>query len=183
MHAICVSVERGDAGQRLPSRNSSDAPPPVETWLISSRARLRRPPRPSRRRRRSSSRPASSRLAIASAIARVPSSNGGVSNTPIGPFQSTVFADAIARAYDSAVRGPMSSIASSAGIASRATACAALALLERRRDDRVVRQDQLVARACSSSSFAMLDAIRLDERLAGLEAHRLDRTCTPSRRR
>ena len=50
-------------------------------------------------------------FARASAIARVPLSNGGVSNTPIGPFHSTVFAAAIAREYDSAVRGPMSSIA------------------------------------------------------------------------
>ena len=40
-------------------------------------------------------------LAVASAIAfaiiNVPASYGGFSNTPIGPFQMTVFADAIAR--------------------------------------------------------------------------------------
>ena len=126
---VICSSSAATPGSVLPSRNSSDAPPPVDTWLILLvESGLLPPPPPSRRRRRSSSRPALVALAIASAIARVPSSNGGVSNTPIGPFQSTVFADAIARAYDSAVRGPMSNIASSAGIASRATACAALRL-------------------------------------------------------
>jgi hypothetical protein len=34
-------------------------------------------------------------VAIAFAIARVPSANGGISNAPIGPFQNTVLAVAM----------------------------------------------------------------------------------------
>src|SRR4029078_8533351 len=65
--------------------------------------------------------------AIASAIAMVPLSNGDVSKTPIGPFQITVCADAIALPYDSAVLGPISKIASCGFTPSRETACADLA--------------------------------------------------------
>src|SRR5687767_2424345 len=111
-------------GSGLPSRNSSDAPPPVETWLIrlerpaSSTAAAESPPPTI------VVAPRSVASASASAIARVPASKGGVSNTPMGPFQSTVFAERITSANSRTERGPMSNMASSAGMAVRSTACA-----------------------------------------------------------
>ena len=47
--------------------------------------------------------------ATASATALVPASNGGVSNTPIGPFHTTVFAPASRSQKTFTVAGPMSS--------------------------------------------------------------------------
>ena len=47
--------------------------------------------------------------ATASATARVPAANGSSSNAPIGPFQNTVPASAIAAGVLGAVFGPMSS--------------------------------------------------------------------------
>ena len=66
---------------------------------------------------------APARVASASACAtpNVPASNGGVSKTPIGPFQSTVRAPRTASPNRRTVSGPTSNIASSAGIASRGT--------------------------------------------------------------
>ena len=46
--------------------------------------------------------------ATALATATVPLSNGGFSNTPMGPFQMMVFALAISAENASMVRGPMS---------------------------------------------------------------------------
>src|SRR5258708_21116009 len=77
-------------GSALPSRNSSDAPPPVETWLIlfsslaSATAAAESPPPTI------VIAPFAVAFAIVSAIARVPAPKGGVSNTPIGPFHSTL---------------------------------------------------------------------------------------------
>ena len=51
-----------------------------------------------------------------------------------------------ARVLTAALSGPMSNIASSAGIASRATACARCGAVQRGSDDRIVRQHQLRAR-------------------------------------
>ena len=47
--------------------------------------------------------------AIASATAFVPASNGGISKTPMGPFQTTVLASLTACAYAFADSGPISS--------------------------------------------------------------------------
>src|SRR3989441_1135844 len=77
-------------GSGLPSRNSSAAPPPVETCVSLSSspatAAAESPPPTT------VTAPRFAASTIASAIARVPASNGGVSNTPIGPFQNTVLA-------------------------------------------------------------------------------------------
>eukprot|EP01136_Pigoraptor_vietnamica_P001849 Opistho-1_new@29015 len=51
--------------------------------------------------------------AIAAASVRVPPANWSYSNTPIGPFQTTVPARAMMPASSAAVRGPMSRIRSS----------------------------------------------------------------------
>ena len=81
-------IPRRPAATR-PPRNSSEAPPPVEMWLMRSAtpafvtAAIESPPpmivvpvTP----------------ATASATALVPFANASISNTPIGPFQTTVFA-------------------------------------------------------------------------------------------
>ncbi len=55
------------------------------------------------------------------ATARVPPENASNSNTPAGPFQTTVFASTILLAKSVAESGPMSRPILSAGIASAAT--------------------------------------------------------------
>src|SRR5438128_1137612 len=75
-------------GSGLPSRNSSDAPPPVETWVnASSRPATAAAESPPPTTVTAPRFPAST---MASATLRVPASNGGVSNTPMGPFQKIV---------------------------------------------------------------------------------------------
>src|SRR5690606_38845992 len=80
-------------GRVRPSSISSAAPPPVETWV-------RRSARPNWASAAPESPPpatvTASDSAIASATARVPSANGAISKAPIGPFQNTVPASAIA---------------------------------------------------------------------------------------
>src|SRR5437867_3511596 len=88
--AAHASSSAATPGRGLPSRNSSDAPPPVETWVSfdvrpATAAAESPPPTTVVAPRRVAS-------TIATATARVPASNGGCSNTPIGPFQTTVFA-------------------------------------------------------------------------------------------
>ena len=65
--------------------------------------------------------PASEARANAWAIATVPASKGGDSNTPIGPFQTTVFAFPIHSAYRLRVSCPISYMLHPLGTASRAT--------------------------------------------------------------
>ena len=83
-------------GSSLPSRNSSDAPPPVEMWPKASSAK------PSWRTAAAESPPPTtdspSTSVSAWATARVPSAKASNSKTPIGPFQNTVFAAVIALA-------------------------------------------------------------------------------------
>ncbi|OPZ68868.1 MAG: hypothetical protein BWY81_00692 [Firmicutes bacterium ADurb.Bin467] len=54
--------------------------------------------------------------AMAFAIASVPLAKFGISNTPIGPFQTTVFADLTSLANSSIVLGPMSRPCQPSGI-------------------------------------------------------------------
>src|SRR5262249_37273835 len=76
-------------GRVLPSRNSSEAPPPVEMWLIWSAT-------PAWLTAATESPPPTTVIALdaasARAIAIVPSANAGISKMPIGPFHKTVFA-------------------------------------------------------------------------------------------
>src|SRR3989449_5467812 len=75
-------------GRVFPSRNSSEAPPPVDTWVnLSSSPRTAAAESPPPTTVVAPRLPAS---ISASATARVPPSKGGVSNTPTGPFQNTV---------------------------------------------------------------------------------------------
>src|SRR6185436_18979447 len=99
------SASAATPGSVSPPRNSSDAPPPVEMCVILSAtpalftAAIESPP------------PmivVPSTPATARATPLVPAANASISNTPIGPFQTTVFAPAIAAAYALIVAGPMS---------------------------------------------------------------------------
>src|SRR5208283_1910138 len=102
-------------GSFLPSRNSSDAPPPVEMCVILSAtpaaftaATLSPPP---------TMETAAPFSATASAIFFVPLANASISNTPMGPFHTIVRAIAISLANSSTDFGPMSSAIMSWGIA------------------------------------------------------------------
>src|SRR5262245_2707106 len=87
-----VTARAATPGRSMPARNSSEAPPPVDTWeilLVTPAALMAF----------SESPPPTTEVApdSATALARatVPRSNGGFSKMPIGPFQITVFALAI----------------------------------------------------------------------------------------
>ncbi len=85
-----LSVSATTPGNCTPPKNSSDAPPPVETCEILSLSpavliAFSESPPPTTE--------IASESATACASAIVPTSNGFNSNTPIGPFQMIVFAD------------------------------------------------------------------------------------------
>src|SRR5207237_9407678 len=96
-HFYFLSVSASTPGSFLPSRNSSEAPPPVEMCEIFSAtpaactAATESPP--------PTMETAPRLLATARAIATVPSAKGSISNTPIGPFQTIVLPAAISVAY------------------------------------------------------------------------------------
>src|SRR5258708_27580937 len=83
-----LSVSASTPGSFRPSRNSSEAPPPVEMWVIllltpaACTAATESPP--------PTMEVAPGFPATALATATVPVSKGGVSKTPIGPFQTIV---------------------------------------------------------------------------------------------
>src|SRR5450755_968415 len=83
------SLNAATPGSSIPARNSRDAPPPVETWEILSDTpadliAFSESPPPTTE--------TAPEAATALAMATVPRSNGGFSNTPIGPFQIIVLA-------------------------------------------------------------------------------------------
>src|SRR5262249_30445487 len=88
-------------GSLRPSRNPGNPPPPAATGATA-------PPPPTAE--------PTGRRAPARAGATVPAANGGFSNTPIGPFHTTVRAVLRVLANRSAVRGPMSSPICPSGI-------------------------------------------------------------------
>ena len=100
-------------GRVLPSSDSKNAPPAVETWL-------RRPMTPATLSAATVSPPpakltsffASVSSATASATATVPVSNGSTSKAPNGPFQTRVFERASTEMTCSMLRGPISRIMS-----------------------------------------------------------------------
>src|SRR5437899_4123070 len=116
--AGAASSSAASPGSRRPSRNSSDAPPPVETWVTA-------PCRPARASAATESPPPTTVVpldaASARAIARVPWLKASISKMPMGPFQRTVRAAAISFAKASIVRGPMSTPSKSAGKSSAPT--------------------------------------------------------------
>src|SRR2546422_247719 len=114
-----ASSRAATPGSGLPSRNSSDAPPPVETWVSldarpATAAAESPPPTTVVVPRRVAS-------TIASATARVPASNGGCSKTPIGPFHTTVFAWSRRARKSKRVVSSMSNTAQSSGTLSLET--------------------------------------------------------------
>src|SRR2546425_9354037 len=105
-------------GSSRPSRNSSDAPPPVETCVTAASA-------PARASAAIESPPPTTvvprEAASAAATASVPRLNASTSKMPIGPFQKTVRARAISAEKASVVAGPMSTPSSSGGKSSAET--------------------------------------------------------------
>src|SRR3977135_2340604 len=100
-----LSVSAVPPGSVRPPRNSRDAPPPVEMCVTRSAipaflmAAIESPP------------PmivVPLTFATARATALVPAAKASISKTPIGPFQTTVFALARTFSYARAVAGPMS---------------------------------------------------------------------------
>src|SRR5580658_4790376 len=109
-----LSVSASTPGSFFPSRNSSDAPPPVEMWVIFSAT-------PAACAAATESPPPTIEIAptfsaTACAILNVPLENPGTSNTPIGPFHKIVRAREISSEKSSTVFGPISSAILSAGI-------------------------------------------------------------------
>src|SRR5258706_2116863 len=103
-HYLLVSAST--PGNFLPSRNSSEAPPPVEMCVILSLT-------PAACTAATESPPPTIEVApvfFATALATpiVPLAKGLVSKTPIGPFHTMVLAFAISAAYSSTVFGPIS---------------------------------------------------------------------------
>ena len=101
-----LSCSAATPGSSLPSRNSSAAPPPVDTWVMRSTS-------PSARTASAVEPPPITVVAFFSPAMRlatlaVPAANGGHSATPMVPFQATVLAGASAASNDAAVSGPMS---------------------------------------------------------------------------
>jgi len=94
------------------------------------------------------------------AIARVPASNGGVSKTPIGPFQKIVLARSRRARKSCCVASSMSKTAQPWDRVSRYGAMLARAL-ERRRNQRAAGQDQFFA-AGRKQLLRKRNAIRLD---------------------
>src|SRR5699024_76094 len=106
-------------GSSLPSRYSSEAPPPIEIWVNSSAY-------PSSIAAAAESPPpmivvALSRSAIVLHTPIVPFANASISNTPIGPFQTTVRAPSSTFLNALMLPSPMSRHSLSAGISSTET--------------------------------------------------------------
>ena len=101
-------------GSSLPSSNSSEAPPPVETQSIRSASPAPGRPEPSRLRRPPCAPAGGHRLGDGLR----PCANRGHSKTPIGPFQKTVFAAETRSTYARRVSGPMSSPSQPSGTSS-----------------------------------------------------------------
>src|SRR5690554_6552220 len=103
---IYFSSNAATPGSTLPSRNSREAPPPVEIWVILSAS-------PKCSTAAAESPPPMIvvpwEAARALAISFVPLANCGSSKTPIGPFQMTVRACLISAVYSFTASGPISS--------------------------------------------------------------------------
>src|SRR5213594_760900 len=157
--AGAVSSSAASPGSSRPSRNSSDAPPPVETWVTASA-------RPARASAATESPPPTTVVpferASARAIAMVPSPKASISKIPMGPFQRAVRAAAISRANASTVRGPMSTPRSSAGKSSapttRVVAPAAARSAARWSTGRRTRTPRAAARASVWAARSILSA-------------------------
>mmetsp|Transcript_25565 Transcript_25565/g.31481 ORF Transcript_25565/g.31481 Transcript_25565/m.31481 type:complete len:278 (-) Transcript_25565:387-1220(-) len=116
-----MSARAATPGSTLPSRSSSEAPPPVEMWLIS-------PARPDCSQAATESPPpmmvTAPSLVISariSTIPKVPLANFSNSKTPIGPFMITVLQSERASFCSLVVSGPLSSPIHPSGMASAAT--------------------------------------------------------------
>src|SRR5204863_7379221 len=109
-----LSVSASTPGNFLPSKNSSEAPPPVEIRVILSAT-------PALCTAATESLPPTIEVAAlfpatTSAILNVPLADAANSNTPIGPFQTMVRAVVISAEKDSTLFGPISKAILSSGI-------------------------------------------------------------------
>ena len=157
-------------GSVRPARNSSDAPPPVEMCVMRSRT-------PALPTAATESPPPTTVVAAASATARatasVPAAKASISNTPMGPFQTTVPARPTTSAYAARVRGPMSTpIRVRDGGVIHVERRGGRPRFDPLRDDMVHGQPQVHPRAarvplhCGGS----VEQVRLDQRLADRQA-------------
>src|SRR5204863_1694140 len=102
----CLFVNASTPGNCFPSRNSSDAPPPVEMWEILSAtpaaftAETESPP--------PTIEVAPAFSATACATLNVPLAKGDISKTPMGPFQTIVAARETSSENSSMDSGPIS---------------------------------------------------------------------------
>src|ERR1700722_9625605 len=122
-----LSVSASTPGSFFPSRNSSEAPPPVEICVILSAT-------PAACAAATESPPPTIEIAptfsaMACAILNVPLENPGTSHTPIGPFHKIVRAREISSEKSSIVFGPISSAILSAGIGWPSPICCTTALI------------------------------------------------------
>src|SRR3954465_11577306 len=110
----CLFVNASTPGNCFPSRNSSDAPPPVEMWEMLSAtpaaftAETESPP--------PTMDVAPALSATACAILNVPLANGDISKPPIGPFHTIVAARETSSEKGSMDSGPMSNPIRPSGI-------------------------------------------------------------------
>src|SRR5215475_4932584 len=116
-----LSSSTATPGRVLPSRYSSEAPPPVE--MCPNACAGRRSLRTAAAESPPPTTVSPGAAATASATPLVPAANGATSKTPIGPFQNTVRAWASSAANALTVCGPMSRPFVPAGIASADTVC------------------------------------------------------------
>src|ERR1035437_1587660 len=121
----CYRLSAATPGNSIPARNSSDAPPPVETCEILAVT-------PAALMAFSESPPPTTLMApdsaTALASATVPLSNGGFSKIPMGPFQMMVLAPATTWENSAMVAGPISTAILSSGMRSTTSFAAPAAI-------------------------------------------------------
>ena len=157
-HALCPSRCLPSVPRRLaallPPRNSSDAPPPVEMCVIESAT-------PACVTAATESPPPMIVVPWTAATARatpiVPAANGGISNTPIGPFQTTVFAR---RMMSRVVRDRLRADVEAHAIADGMVRQRRVSARARSRRASVRRRDRRAARARRLSRFARSSRLR-----------------------
>ena len=110
--------------------------------------------------------------ATASATARVPASNGGTSKAPIGPFQKTVPARPIRLAKLAVVLAPTSRPIQPSGTSTPFSSLVSVPGVELSAEHEVLRQleDRVALLGLGQHTLRRLDALLLDQRVAGVAA-------------
>ena len=169
-----ASSRQSTPGSTFPSRSSNEAPPPVEMCdmrgarpALLTAATESPPPM-------IETAPLSVRSASVSAIAKVPLAKGSISKTPIGPFHTTVLQSASAAWISAVAFGPLSTPSQPAGIASAATTFDAASAANLSAMTTSVGRIICTPFALRAPRSAAAELVVLDERVADLEAARLE---------